>query len=119
MLYTIGERNRPMAKTKNPIIHRRDEIRAWFDKCDPKQTQVRDNIKRAVKLIWQRQTIDEQNAEETRDANGIGFSGVDAKFAARIVNWKGMLTERLAFAARKMIRKYAKQLAEMKLAEET
>lgn len=105
-------------KPKSPLDQRRDEIRAWFDNCNPKQTQVRDKIKYAVKRIWQRQTIDEQNAGETRDANGVGFSGHDANFAARIVNWNGMLTEKLALAARNMIRKYARQLAEMKLAEE-
>lgn len=104
-------------RPKSPLEQQCDEIRAWFDKCDPTQTQVRDNIKRAVKLIWQRQTLAEQEAEETRDHNGIGFGAYDAQFAARIVNWKGMLTEKLAFAARKMIRKYAKQLAEIKLAE--
>lgn len=108
-----------MARTKSPLNQRRDKIRAWFDSCDPKDTQVRDALKRAAKLIWQRQTLAEQDSEETHDHNSIGYGAYDAKFAARIVNWKGMLTEKMALAARKMLRKYALQLADIALRKET
>lgn len=102
-----------MARQKSPLNQKRDEIRAWFDNCDPAKTQVRDALKRAAKMIWQRQTIAEQDAEETQDHNGVGYGAYDAKFAARLVSWKGMFTERLAFRARKMLKKYARQLAEI------
>jgi hypothetical protein len=103
---------------KKPINQRRDEIRAWFDNCDPAQTQVRDNLKRAAKLIWQRQTLAEQDSATTIDHNGIGYNGRDADFASRIVHWNGTLTERMALSARKMLRKYALQLADIALRKE-
>lgn len=107
-----------MARKKSPLNQKRDEIRTWFDSCDPSKTQVRDALKRAANLIWQRQTLTEQDAEATTDDNGIGYGAFDAKFAARIVHWKGMLTERMALAARNMLRKYARQLAEITLRRE-
>ncbi len=108
-----------MARQKSPLNLKRDEIRTWFDNCDPKETRVRDAIKRGVKLIWQYQTPQEQTEETTRDHNGVGFGAYDARLAARIVNWRGMLTEKMAFAARKLIRKYAKQLADITLRKES
>lgn len=107
-----------MARTKKPINVKRDEIRAWFDSCDPTKTQIKDALKRAAKMIWQYQTPAEQDAGETKDHNGVGYGAYDAKFAARIVHWKGTLTDKLAFAARKMLRKYALQLAAIKLRKE-
>lgn len=107
-----------MARTKKPINVKRDEIRAWFDSCDPTKTQIKDTLKRAAKMIWQYQTPAEQDAGETKDHNGVGYGAYDAKFAARIVHWKGTLTDKLAFAARKMLRKYALQLAAIKLRKE-
>ncbi len=102
-------------RKKSELNHRRDEIRAWFKNCDPKETQVRDNLKRAAKLIWQRQTHQEQDSAKTIDHNGIGYNGYDADFASRIINWKGTLTEQMAFGARKMLKKYARQLADIAL----
>jgi len=107
-----------MPRAKSPLNQKRDEIRAWFDSCDPKQTQVKDALKRAAKMIWDYQTLAEQEAGETKDHNGVGYGAYDAKFAARIVNWNGTLTDKLAFAARKMLRKYAKQLAGIVLRKE-
>jgi hypothetical protein len=108
-----------MAKRKrNPVNVKRDEIREWFDTCDPNTTRTRDALKRAAKMIWQRQTHAEQDAGQTIDDNGIGFNGYDADFASRIVKWKGTLTVKMAFAARKMLRKYARQLAEITLLQE-
>lgn len=108
-----------MARKKSPLNERRDRIRTWFDTCDPNQTQVRDALKRAAKILWCRQTLAEQDATTTTDHNGVGYNRMDADFASRIINWHGTLTERMAWAARKMLRKYAKQLAEMALLKET
>ena len=108
-----------MAKRKrNPVLVKRDQIRAWFDSCDPTTTQVKDALKRAAKMIWQRQTLSEQESITTIDDNGVGYNGYDADFASRIVNWKGTLTDKMAFAARKMLRKYARQLAGIALKKE-
>jgi len=110
----MPRKKRPLS----PLEKRRNDYRAWFDKCNPQETQVRDALKRAAKLIWSRQTLTEQNTEETRDHNGIGYGAFDAKFAGRLVNWKGTYTHKMANAACKMLRKYSRQLAEIKLAEE-
>ncbi len=107
-----------MARQKCPLNQKRDELRAWFDACDPTKTQVKDARKRSAKLIWERQTAAEQDSQETHDDNGIGYGAYDAKFAARIVKWNGMLTDKMAMAARKLLRKYAKQLADITLRKE-
>ena len=90
---------------KSPVNVKRDEIRQWFDNCDPTQTQVKDALKRAAKMLWAYQTLSEQDAATTIEHNGVGYNGRDAEFASRIINWKGTLTDRLAMAARKMLRK--------------
>lgn len=104
-----------MARKKSPLNERRDKIREWFDNCNPSDTQVRDALKRAAKLIWNRQTDAEKIAEQTHDHNGVGYGAFDVDFATRIVNWNGTITERMASSARKMLRKYARQLAEIAL----
>ncbi len=109
-----------MAKRKRkPELVKRDEIRAWFDTCDPTQTQVKDALKRAAKMIWSYQTLVEQESASTIEHNGVGFNGVDADFASRIVNWHGTLSDKMAMAARKMLRKYARQLAGIALRKES
>ena len=100
-----------MARQKSELNQKADEIRAWFDSCDPTTTRVKDGLKRAAKLIWANQTLAEQDAQETHDRNGVGYGAYDTQFAARIVQWNGMLTDKMAMGARKMLRKYAKQLA--------
>lgn len=104
-----------MARTKSPVNQERDKLRAWFDSCDPTQTQVKDALKRVAKMIWEYQTPAEQDAAETIDHNGVGYGAYDVKFAYRLVHWKGTFTNQLAMAARKMLRKYARQLAVIKL----
>lgn len=103
---------------KLPLTIRTEKVREWFKTCDPKTTQVRDNLKRAAKLIWQRQTHTEQELASTIVHNGIGYNGRDADFASRIVNWHGTLSVKMAFAARKMLSKYARQLADIALRKE-
>lgn len=107
-----------MARKKSPLNERRDKIRAWFDNCNPGDTQVRDALKRAAKMIWARQTDAEKIAEQTRDHNGVGYGAFDVEFGTRIANYNGMITERMARGARKMLRKYARQLAEIALKKE-
>ena len=113
MWYTLSA----MSK-KLPLTIRTELVRQWFKTCDPKATQVRDHLKRAANLIWQRQTFAEQDLVSTIDHNGIGYNGRDADFASRIINWRGTLSVKMAFAARKMLQKYAKQLADIALRKE-
>lgn len=69
-------------------------------------------------MIFSRQTAEEQDTKQTRDLNGRGFNGRDGEFGANIANWRGDMTLKMARPACKMLRKYAGQLAEMKLAEQ-
>lgn len=67
----------------------------------------------AIVAIFNKQTLDEQQAEETKKTNGIGFNSCDANilssFAKQII--KGYtLSEKQLTIGYKKIKKYAKQL---------
>lgn len=68
---------------------------------------------KAIVCIYDRQTPDEKNADETIDENGIGFSKVDAyemgKIARKIKNGENLTKGELAKSRNKM-QKYWKQL---------
>ncbi len=71
---------------------------------------------RAVLAIYDRQTADEQATAATADSNGIGFNGADAGFGSSLAKQyaeRGTLSPRQIACARKMMRKYAGQLAEI------
>lgn len=72
--------------------------------------------------LYECQTADEQNSGTTKEHNGIGFNGVDAKFltsAAQFLNKTGFLTAKQKVSVRKSLMKYSKQLTKLanKLAE--
>jgi len=71
-------------------------------------------VERGILAIYNKQTEDEQASDATRWLNGVGFSGVDAEFgsslAKNIQKW-GKLTDKQLPWARKIIFKYAQQLA--------
>jgi hypothetical protein len=68
---------------------------------------------RAIIKIYERQTLDEQEAEETSERNGVGFSGCDANilssFAKQLIV-KGYLSPKQITIARKKMPKYWKQI---------
>lgn len=102
--------------TRKEIKTKADEIREWFrQKCDVTNPTHRAAIKRSAEMIFSRQTFVEQESESTRDLNGRGFNGRDADFGSRIAKWRGDITEKMANGGRKMMMKYARQLAEIKL----
>lgn len=81
-------------------------------------------VHRAVTAIYEYQTADEQRVDETRENNGVGFNGPDARilssFAKQIKAWNAAPAYRrypapLSTAqmriARKKILKYSGQLA--------
>lgn len=71
-------------------------------------------VMKGLKVIYDRQTSDEQNAERTKYLNGRGFNGLDAEFGsslAKQVISKNFLTQKQMDAARKMLKRYAGQLA--------
>ncbi len=101
---------------KTALKLKEQEIRAWFiQTCNPANPEHRMALKRAAKMLYSRQTPDEQSSEQTRWRNGVGFNGRDSDFGSRIANWSGDLTERMAGGAKQMLRKYARQLAEITL----
>lgn len=71
---------------------------------------------RALIVIFERQTTDEQAYDYTRDANSVGFSGVDAEICssfAKQYQSRGFLSPKQMVVARKKMKKYWKQLAEI------
>lgn len=82
-------------------------------------------VKRALVVIWERQTEAEKVSNETHENNGIGFNGVDAFILSRFVeqmkekgtrekqNWKmgeAWLSPKQMVIARKKIMKYSGQI---------
>lgn len=70
-------------------------------------------VARALVVLYQRQTADEQSAASTRYSNGVGFNATDAKLgsdlAKRVIEgWR--LTPGQMAAARRMLIKYGGQL---------
>jgi hypothetical protein len=101
--------------TPKEIKNQAQLIKDWFNRCDINNPKHRAGLKRAAQQIFSRQTEDEQATDDTRWLNGRGFAGRDAEFGSRIAKWNGDITVRMAAGARKMLAKYSRQLAEMKL----
>ena len=81
-------------------------------------------VYRALIVLFERQTADERDAGETNHLNGMGFNGRDAGFgtslAKQVLKWQDGLTNyptplsmAQMSAARKLLRKYAGQLAKV------
>jgi len=83
--------------------------------------EIRENIEwsdkwlyRAMKAIYDRQTQEEKSIEATVKANGVGFTGADARIMTYLTKWvidKGALNEKWKEVARKKMLKYSGQLA--------
>lgn len=69
--------------------------------------------KRALIKIFEKQTADEQEAEYTKHANSVGFSGVDGEFftslAKQLIRKNYLTTKQMAYVF-KRIPKYWKQI---------
>lgn len=72
-------------------------------------------VERAIVVIYNRQTLDEQSAKETKHSNGIGFSGAHASLGSYYAKWilsgKSLSGGHLE-KARKMALRYTAQLLE-------
>ena len=79
---------------------------------------------KALVKIYERQTIDEQNSQATKENNGIGFNGLDANilssFAEQVNKGRNLSVKQMTIVYKKMPR-YWKQVASLipadKLAE--
>lgn len=71
----------------------------------------------AIKGLYARQTEDEQSSSATRVSNGRGFNSNDAPFlsdiAKKLPRYKDHMTDRQLATARRMLRKYSRQLLEI------
>jgi len=70
-----------------------------------------------LKALWNRQTLDEQMSHTTRKRNNVGFNAYDARFAGELIkaiDGNDDLPVKLAWSAKFLLKKYARQLAEIK-----
>ena len=74
-----------MAKAKKKKLVTRDSLQALLD--NPNQTHRMHVIGRALTVLFNRQTLDEQRCEDTIESNGIGFTGADGFNGARNAKW--------------------------------
>ena len=77
-------------------------------------------VSRAIVVLHQRQTVDEQASQMTRNVNGAGFNSTDAfilsSFAEQINKGRTLSPKQLAIAHKKVV-KYAKQVISLIPAE--
>jgi hypothetical protein len=83
------------------------------------KNQLATNATWAVKAlvkIYERQTIDEQNSQSTKENNGIGFNGLDANilssFAEQVNKGRNLSVKQMTIVYKKMPR-YWKQVASL------
>ena len=71
---------------------------------------------KALVKIYERQTIDEQNSQMTKENNGIGFNGLDANilssFAEQVNKGRNLSVKQMTIVYKKMPR-YWKQVASL------
>lgn len=72
-----------------------------------------DQVCKAIVKIYEYQTADEKRSHETKEHNGVGFNGTDAKIMSSFAEFymeRGFLSPKQLMIARKKIVKYAGQL---------
>lgn len=101
-----------LGKTKY-VYAVKDYIQYYIDRRD-------DAVIRALILIYDFQTSDEKAIGETRESNGVGFSGSDSEILTSFADQyksKGWLSHKQIAMARKKIRKYWNQLYKLRTDE--
>lgn len=71
-------------------------------------------VPKALVKLYDYQTLSEQNDQETKYHNRVGFNGVDGPFLSNVAEFykrNGYLSPKQLFRVRKALRKYAAQLA--------
>jgi len=104
------------------------EARVWT--ADEIREMIRTDDRwacRALLAIYDKQTIEEQQSDETLRHNGEGFTGADAPFLTRLAKFyreRGFLTTkqmqclRFSRSGKDRLGKYSKQLARIAKAKE-
>lgn len=68
---------------------------------------------KALKIIYDNQTDDEQTTERTKYHNGKGFTGIDAEIMTSIYKWyerKGWVSPKQMRIIRRKVRRYWRQV---------
>ena len=71
-------------------------------------------VAKALVKLYDYQTASEQDDQETKYHNRVGFNGVDGKFLSNVAEFykrNGYLSPKQLFKVRKSLKKYAAQLA--------
>lgn len=112
-----------IASRKQRQIVTRDTIRTMLR--NPNPHYVENVVGRALVALLQRQTKDEQRANDTREHNGVGFSGADARSGTltaktfirdgKLLDWQVARWTKPAKNGYPRLAKYAKQLNEIAL----
>lgn len=71
--------------------------------------------RKALSIVYSLQTSEEQRDHQTKELNGVGFTGFDAAFLSSLAEWlrtKGWLSPKQTAAARKKMPKYAGQVTD-------
>ena len=95
-------------------------IKTWLSKgdrtCDCRNLKHRQSIVRMLNAMWSRQTPSEQLSHTTHKWNNAGFNAFDARTAGWMIEnvRNGDLAEKIAWKAKFMLKKYARQLTEIK-----
>jgi len=91
--------------------------KVWTEAQIAELIQTNDTVLyRALKKLYAEQTDAEQAMGETKERNGRGFNGADAKFLSSVsefVTKRGFLTDKQKSVARRMLKKYNKQLTRL------
>lgn len=91
-------------------VWRKDDVIALLDASDKA-------VVNAIKGLYARQTEAERADKTTRIANGRGFNAKDAPFlsdiAIKLPKYSDRMTAKQLYVARKMLRKYWKQLLQI------
>ena len=77
-------------------------------------------VGRAMVVLYERQTASEQKSSSTRESNGRGFASCDAKLGTYMAKWVlsgRQLDGKFLDKARKMAKKYTRQLLEEAVAK--
>ena len=85
----------------------------WTKEEIEEYLKTKQGVERGIVKIYQLQTADERSCEETKENNGVGFNGFDAKYMSYLAKWirsgKRLSGEHYV-KAQKRIKKYAGQL---------
>ena len=83
---------------------------------------TRHNFIKVVEAIYTYQTDDEKRSDHTKHNNGVGFNKIHAQFMGSLVanskRFHGSLSPKQFVVAKKIMRRYAGQLARIKNGEQ-